>query len=454
MNIVIIGAGSFGTSIAQQLSINEKISIKLLFQSRKEAELFNHTRINQSYFPNRQLRENIYGVNDYKNIETAEVIFIAVPAKNVKEVAQSLKPYLQKHTLIINLTKGLYKKGETVVEFLQKQLDHKNIVSLKGPSFAAEMINREATLMTLGFTNRNQLQLVKEIMTNTSIYLDYTEDIRGVEILSALKNIYAILLGSVDAKYNSANTRFLVLTKAFAEIKLIVKYLGADPTTVNLACGLGDINLTALNDLSRNRTLGLLIGKGFYNKSYEENSVVLEGLKTLKLIQTIVPENLLQRLPLLQQMLAFFMENKKEALQLDFEKLFKNKYKTVLTYGTFDLLHFGHLEILRRAKELGDELIVGLSTDEFNEQKGKKCKFPYQKRKEFLESLSYVDKVIPENNWEQKVQDIQNYEIDTFVMGHDWEGKFDFLKEFCEVHYFPRTKGISTTQIKEILNKK
>src|SRR5699024_6355178 len=142
-----------------------------------------------------------------------------------------------------------------------------------------------------------------------------------------------------------------------------------------------------------------------------------------------------------------------EALQLDFEKLFKNKYKTVLTYGTFDLLHFGHLEILRRAKELGDELIVGLSTDEFNESKGKKCEFPYEKRKEFLESLSYVDKVIPEDNWEQKVKDVQNYEVDTFVMEHDWEGKFDFLKQYCKVHYFPRTKGISTTHIKEIMNK-
>ena len=107
------------------------------------------------------------------------------------------------------------------------------------------------------------------------------------------------------------------------------------------------------------------------------------------------------------------------------------KFKTVLTYGTFDLLHYGHLEILKRASLLGNKLIVGLSTDKFNEIKGKTCVLPYQKRKELLESLDYVGKVIPENNWDQKVTDIQGNNIDIFVMGDDWEGKFDELKVFC-----------------------
>ena len=128
------------------------------------------------------------------------------------------------------------------------------------------------------------------------------------------------------------------------------------------------------------------------------------------------------------------------------------KFKTVLTYGTFDLLHYGHLEILRRASLLGNKLIVGLSTDKFNDIKGKTCVLPYQKRKELLESLDYVDKVIPEDNWDQKVTDIQDNDIDIFVMGDDWEGKFDELKEFCEVVYFPRTKGISSTKLRSILD--
>ena len=128
------------------------------------------------------------------------------------------------------------------------------------------------------------------------------------------------------------------------------------------------------------------------------------------------------------------------------------KFKTVLTYGTFDLLHYGHLEILRRASLLGDKLIVGVSTDKFNEIKGKTCVLPYQKRKELIESLDYVDKVIPENNWDQKVTDIQDNDIDIFVMGDDWEGKFDELKDFCEVIYYPRTKGISSTKLRSILD--
>jgi len=128
------------------------------------------------------------------------------------------------------------------------------------------------------------------------------------------------------------------------------------------------------------------------------------------------------------------------------------KFKTVLTYGTFDLLHYGHLEILRRASLLGDKLIVGVSTDKFNEIKGKTCVLPYQKRKELIESLDYVDKVIPENNWDQKATDIQDNNIDIFVMGDDWKGKFDELKIFCEVIYFPRTNGISSTKLRSILD--
>ncbi len=129
--------------------------------------------------------------------------------------------------------------------------------------------------------------------------------------------------------------------------------------------------------------------------------------------------------------------------------------KKVITYGTFDMLHYGHINLLRRAKELGDYLVVVLSTDEFNwNMKQKKCYFTYEERKMVLEAIKYVDEVLPENNWEQKIDDVKNNDIDVFVMGNDWEGKFDFLKDYCEVVYLPRTEGISTTQIKDDLNKK
>ena len=127
--------------------------------------------------------------------------------------------------------------------------------------------------------------------------------------------------------------------------------------------------------------------------------------------------------------------------------------KRVITYGTFDLLHYGHINLLRRAKALGDYLIVVLSTDEFNwNEKHKKCYFSYEIRKQLLEAIRYVDLVIPEENWDQKVTDVQEYHVDTFVMGDDWAGKFDFLKPYCEVVYLPRTPEISTTQIKKDLH--
>ena len=128
--------------------------------------------------------------------------------------------------------------------------------------------------------------------------------------------------------------------------------------------------------------------------------------------------------------------------------------RRVITYGTFDLLHYGHINLLRRARQLGDYLIVALSTDEFNwNEKQKKCYFSYEERKSLLEAIRYVDLVIPEESWEQKISDVKEFKVDTFVIGDDWEGKFDFLKEEgCEVVYLPRTPEISSSQIKEDLH--
>lgn len=130
--------------------------------------------------------------------------------------------------------------------------------------------------------------------------------------------------------------------------------------------------------------------------------------------------------------------------------------KKVITYGTFDLLHYGHINLLRRAKSLGDYLIVGLSTDEFNnKEKNKECYFDYENRKSLLDAVKYVDLVIPEETWEQKVTDIQKYNVDVFVIGDDWKGKFDYLEDIgIEVVYLPRTKEISTTKIKNDLNRR
>lgn len=125
--------------------------------------------------------------------------------------------------------------------------------------------------------------------------------------------------------------------------------------------------------------------------------------------------------------------------------------KRVITYGTFDVLHYGHINLLKRAKSLGDYLVVALSSDEFNKLKNKESFYTYEQRKTLLEACRYVDLVIPEENWEQKISDVQKYQIDLFVMGDDWKGKFDFLKEYCEVQYLTRTPDVSSTNTKKHL---
>lgn len=125
--------------------------------------------------------------------------------------------------------------------------------------------------------------------------------------------------------------------------------------------------------------------------------------------------------------------------------------KTIITYGTFDMFHIGHLKLLQRLKGMADELIVAVSSDEFNHIKGKKVLIPYAQRAEIVENIKCVDRVIPEDNWEQKVTDIQKYNINIFAIGNDWEGEFDFLKEYCEVVYLDRTDNISTTKLKKSL---
>ena len=129
------------------------------------------------------------------------------------------------------------------------------------------------------------------------------------------------------------------------------------------------------------------------------------------------------------------------------------KEKIVLTYGTFDMFHIGHLNLLNRLKSLGDKLIVAVSTDEFNSIKGKKTLIPFEQRALIVQNIKCVDMVISEENWEQKIYDIKKYNVDIFAMGDDWKGKFDFLKDYCEVIYLPRTQNISTTELKKELNK-
>ena len=232
----------------------------------------------------------------------------------------ALKANFKKNVLLVNLSKGMMSNGVTIVDSIRSETGFENIVTLKGPSFAVEVMEHADTLLTLGYDTQNQYELINSIVKETALHLDYTDDIRGVELLSVLKNIYALVIGVVDAKYNSPNTRFMILSKAFIEVKKILKIAGGDEATLFLACGFGDLCLTSLNDLSRNRTLGLLIGKGFFNADYKSNSVILEGLRAVNIIYDIIGNDEKKNLPIFNKIHDFFAD-KKEDFVIDFDEL-------------------------------------------------------------------------------------------------------------------------------------
>ena len=306
MNIIVFGAGTFGTAIAKALSSNNKNNVLLFSENQSKVNEINTFNTNKSCFPNKHLPISVRATNNNDDLYYADVIFIAYPSNIVIDKIQKFYKKFKNNVLIVNLSKGLLEGGTTVVECLKKEFNLKNIVTLKGPSFAIELMDYANTLLTLGYTTQDQLNTISEIIKNSVLHIDFTNDIRGVEILSSLKNIYAIFLGIVDAKYNSSNTRFMILTKAFSEVRLILKELGGCESTLFLSCGFGDLCLTSLNDLSRNRTLGLLIGKEFYNEDYKSNSVILEGLNAINMVYQLVDSKIIVELPILAKLFDYF----------------------------------------------------------------------------------------------------------------------------------------------------
>jgi len=321
MNILVLGGGTFGTAIANELSVNTENNVVLFSRSEQKVDEINSYHTNKSCFPNKHLTKFLLATYDKNEIKKADVIFIALPSTVIIENLLVLQSYFKKDALFVNLSKGLFTGGVTIVESIKTSIGIDNIVTLKGPSFAVEVMEHADTLLTLGYTTNRQCQIMRSIVKGTALHLDYTNDIRGVEMLSVLKNIYALVLGVVDAKYNSPNTRFMILTKAFSEARILLKSVGGSEDTLFLACGFGDFCLTSLNDLSRNRTLGLLIGKGFFTADYKSNSVILEGLNAIEMFHDLVDDKGLNcKLPLFSKVYSFFHNNEKE-LEFKFDEI-------------------------------------------------------------------------------------------------------------------------------------
>jgi len=275
LKICFIGSGAISTAIGNVLCLRDLYDVTLLSIEKDVVDSINKIHINTKYFPNIMLHPSLKATTDKLILAEAGIVFIGIPSNVVVTYVEENKELFNPKSLIVNLAKGFGLDHKTIPQNLNKVIPNE-ILSMKGPSFAREILNNLPTGFTLTSKKDRYFKAFDEIFENSTIFLDYTTDVTGVELASILKNIYAIIVGIVDAHFNSPNLRSLILTKAINEMRYIITKFGGKEETLFNYCGFGDFSLTALNDLSRNRTLGLLIGKGFFTSGIAEK-VVLEG---------------------------------------------------------------------------------------------------------------------------------------------------------------------------------
>ncbi|MCH3916522.1 MAG: glycerol-3-phosphate dehydrogenase [Spirochaetia bacterium] len=304
--IMFAGAGVFATAMAERLAWNKNNTVFLYSRDKAVVNEINDLHQNKKYYPTRFLNKSIVAFDDLPRFAEADYIFIAIPSKAVLPFFTSISKYIRPDCLVINLAKGMNEDGT----FVTSQIPAERVASMKGPTFAIELMNGSPSAFTFGGRRRDYIETKKEILDDTLILLDYSDDTRAVELLSVLKNMYAIAIGLVSGRFNSPNVDFLIYTKAVREMRSFLKLYEADPHVIYTYCGVGDLGLTGLNDLSRNRTLGLMMGKGFRIDTSQKSSTVLEGLRTVKLMQEITQEKKLEvYFPIVNALYSFLYEH-------------------------------------------------------------------------------------------------------------------------------------------------
>ena len=481
--IGILGTGTWGIALGRILA-NTGHDVVMWSAIEKEIDSLSSTRIHQN-LPGMVIPQQIRFTKSIEEVcDDKEVLIFAVPSIFVRSTASKASSYISDDQIIVDVGKGietdtLLTLSEVIKDELQKGGRHQNIklVALSGPTHAEEVALDMPTLIVSACTDLEVAEKIQDIFTNTCMRVYTNIDVRGVELCGALKNIIALASGISTGLGYGDNAKAALITRGMAEITRLGTAMGCVDQTFAGLSGMGDLIVTATSAHSRNNRTGYLIGQGKKpDEAIKEVGMVVEGINALPAAMKLSKHYSVE-LPIIfavnevinhnadpEKTVAALMQREKKteltksALDINFESnLLKNTRRTgmkrVITYGTFDLLHYGHINLLRRAKALGDYLIVVVSSDEFNwNEKHKKTYFTYEQRKQLLEAIRYVDLVIPEESWQQKRNDMHEYHVDTFVMGDDWKGKFDFLKEEgVEVVYLPRTPEISTSQIKHDL---
>ena len=480
-SIGVLGAGTWGMALAAMLAGNGN-QVCVWSAIASEVENLSRDRVHPN-LPGMTIPEEIVFTKEIAEaICDKDVVVFAVPSVYVRSTARQAAPYVQGNQILVDVAKGLEADTlYTMSQVIRDEIDNEKVkeVVLSGPTHAEEVALHLPTAIVSACEDEDAAITIQHLFTSPYMRVYTNQDVRGVELSGAIKNIIALAAGISKGLGYGDNAKAALITRGAAEMARLGLAMGCKEQTFAGLAGVGDLIVTATSEHSRNNRCGMLIGRGVKPEdAVKQVGMVVEGIYALPAavqlatfyqvdmpfvtaVNAVINEGA-DPAKTVQELMN--REKKNESVRSALDDLLMMErskrergttMKRVITYGTFDLLHYGHLNLLRRAKALGDYLVVAISTDEFNwNEKQKKCYFTYAQRKEMLEALRYVDLVIPEENWEQKRTDVHEYHIDTFVMGDDWKGKFDFLKEEgVEVVYLPRTPEISTTQIKKDLHK-
>lgn len=475
--IGVLGAGTWGLALARMLFLNGH-SVTVWSAIPSEIEQLDKERIHKN-LPGMVIPDEIAFTKELSIVcSSKDILLFAVPSVFVRSTAKAARDFIGENQIIVDVAKGiepgiLYTMTQVIRDELKKPV---KLVALSGPTHAEEVANDLPTTIVSACDDLTVAKYVQGVFSNPMMRVYTNPDVEGVELCGAMKNIIALAAGISSGLGYSDNAKAALITRGMAEISRLGKKMGCLEQTFSGLAGIGDLIVTATSVHSRNNRCGNLIGQGVpTGDAVKQVGMVVEGINAIPAALELMKRYSVE-MPIVQAVDAIVnkaadpketvhelmgRENKAELPNSNQKKelIERNIYressgmKRVITYGTFDLLHYGHINLLRRAKALGDYLIVVVSSDEFNwNEKHKKTYFSYEERKALLEAIRYVDLVIPEENWQQKRTDMHEYHVDTFVMGDDWKGKFDFLKEEgVEVVYLPRTPEISSSKIKKDL---
>lgn len=301
---VVVGGGAFGTALGSVIASTGMV-VQLLVRDEGQRDDINLRHCNSQYLPDTRLPDSLRATTDIAEaLHLSPCVFLAVPSSSLGSIAEQLRPHLRPGTCVLNLAKGLHLETLTLDRLLARALPSQVIGALKGPNFARPLLHGAPSGMTLALSDPSLCGEVQALFRRTAVHTETWDDLSAIEFVSAIKNVFAVVMGICDAIEDNPNTRFMILKMIVSESHSLLDFFGFDPKVLFTYAGLGDMLMTAMNDTSRNRTLGLLIGRGF-DFIQQVSGPVTEGKKAARLLRQRT-DAARERFPLISAVDAIF----------------------------------------------------------------------------------------------------------------------------------------------------